>query len=134
MHAYTRPLCHPSQLTDVAPSAGSPEASKPRTSVNGTGQNIASHASPTAKNYFLLLSTFPLNPSPPPPCPSFCSATFVTSVRRVPTLASNSEVSSARRHKRLIIIIRNSYIAPNPTRLAQSTSQFKTRMDIRINT
>ena len=33
-----------------------------------------------------------------------------------------------------IIIIRNSYIAPNPTRLAQSTSQFKTRMDIRINT
>ena len=38
-----------------------------------------------------------------------------------------------------IIIIHNSYIlniAPNPTRLAQSqsTSQFKTRMDIRINT
>ena len=30
--------------------------------------------------------------------------------------------------------IRNSYIAPNLTRLAQSTSQFKTRMDIRINT
>ena len=29
----------------------------------------------------------------------------------------------------MIIIIRNSYIAPNPTRLAQSTSQFKTRMD-----
>ena len=34
----------------------------------------------------------------------------------------------------LIIIIRNTYIAPNPTRLAQSTSQFKTRMNIRINT
>ena len=34
----------------------------------------------------------------------------------------------------LIIIICNSYIAPNPTRLAQSTSQFKTRMDFRINT
>ena len=34
----------------------------------------------------------------------------------------------------IIIIIRNSYIAPNPTRLAQSTSQFKIRMDIRINT
>ena len=34
-----------------------------------------------------------------------------------------------------MIIIRNSYIyAPNPTRLAQSTSQFKTRMDIRIKT
>ena len=33
-----------------------------------------------------------------------------------------------------IIIIRNSYIAPNPTWLAHSTSQFKTRMDIRINT
>ena len=28
----------------------------------------------------------------------------------------------------------NSYITPNPARLAQSTSQFKTRMDIRINT
>ena len=35
---------------------------------------------------------------------------------------------------RITIIIRNSYIAPNPARLAQSTSQFKTRMDIRINT
>ena len=34
----------------------------------------------------------------------------------------------------LIIIIRNSYIAPNPTRLTQSTLQFKTRMDIRTNT
>ena len=34
----------------------------------------------------------------------------------------------------VIIIIRNTYIAPNPTRLAQSTSQFKTRMNIRINT
>ena len=34
----------------------------------------------------------------------------------------------------IIIIICNSYIAPNPIRLAQSTSQFKTRMDIRINT
>ena len=34
----------------------------------------------------------------------------------------------------IILIIRNSYIAPNPTWLAQSTSQFKTRMDIRINT
>ena len=34
----------------------------------------------------------------------------------------------------VIIYIRNSYIAPNPTRLAQSTSQFKTRMDIKINT
>ena len=33
-----------------------------------------------------------------------------------------------------LIIIRNSYIAPNPTWLAQSTSQFKTRMDIKINT
>ena len=32
------------------------------------------------------------------------------------------------------IIIRNSYIAPNPTRLAQSTLQFKARLDIRINT
>ena len=30
----------------------------------------------------------------------------------------------------IIIIIRNSYIAPNSTSLAQSTSQFKTRMDI----
>ena len=37
-------------------------------------------------------------------------------------------------HTIIIIIIRNSYIAPNPTRLTQSTSQFKTRMDIRINT
>ena len=34
----------------------------------------------------------------------------------------------------IIIIIRNSYIAPNPIWLAQSTSQFKTRMDIKINT
>ena len=34
----------------------------------------------------------------------------------------------------IIIIIRNTYIAPNPTRLAQSTSQFKTRMNIRMNT
>ena len=34
----------------------------------------------------------------------------------------------------LIITIRNTYTAPNPTRLAESTSQFKTRMDIRINT
>ena len=33
-----------------------------------------------------------------------------------------------------VIITRNSYIAPNQTRLAQSTSHFKTRMDIRINT
>ena len=33
-----------------------------------------------------------------------------------------------------LIIIHNSYIVPNPTRLAQSTSQFRTRMDIRINT
>ena len=32
-----------------------------------------------------------------------------------------------------IIIIRNPYIAPNPTRLAQSSSQSKTRMDIRIS-
>ena len=31
-----------------------------------------------------------------------------------------------------IIIIRNIYIAPNPTRLAQSTSQFKTRMNITV--
>ena len=37
-------------------------------------------------------------------------------------------------HTIIIIIIRNSYIAPNPTRLTQSTSQFKTRMDIRIKT
>ena len=36
--------------------------------------------------------------------------------------------------KHLIIIIRNTYIALNPTRLAQSPLQFKTRMDIRINT
>ena len=34
----------------------------------------------------------------------------------------------------IIIIIRNSYIAPNPTWLAQSTSQFKTRMDTSKNT
>ena len=34
----------------------------------------------------------------------------------------------------MIIIIRNTYIAPNPTRLAQNASQFKTRMEIRINT
>ena len=34
----------------------------------------------------------------------------------------------------IIIIMRNTYIAPNPTRLAQSTSQFKARMNIRINT
>ena len=34
----------------------------------------------------------------------------------------------------IIIIIRNTYIALNPTRLAQSPLQFKTRMDIRINT
>ena len=34
----------------------------------------------------------------------------------------------------IIIIICNSYIPPNPTRLAQSTSQFKTRMDIGIGT
>ena len=34
----------------------------------------------------------------------------------------------------LIIIIRNTYIAPNPTRLVQSTSQFKIRMNVRINT
>ena len=33
-----------------------------------------------------------------------------------------------------VIITRNSYIAPNQTRLAQSTSHFKTRMNIRINT
>ena len=33
-----------------------------------------------------------------------------------------------------IIIIRNTYIAPNPTRLAQSTSQFKTRINARIST
>ena len=36
--------------------------------------------------------------------------------------------------KHLIIIIRNTYIALNPTRLAQSPLQFKTRMNIRINT
>ena len=35
---------------------------------------------------------------------------------------------------RIIIIIHSTSIAPNPTRLAQSTSQFKTRMNIRINT
>ena len=34
----------------------------------------------------------------------------------------------------LIIIIRNTYIAPYPTRQAQSTSQFKIRMNVRINT
>ena len=34
----------------------------------------------------------------------------------------------------LIITICNSYMAPNPTRLAQSTSQFKTRMNVRIKT
>ena len=34
----------------------------------------------------------------------------------------------------IIIIIRNSYVAPNPTWLAQSNSQFKTRMEIRSNT
>ena len=34
----------------------------------------------------------------------------------------------------IIIIIRNTYIAPYRTRLAQSTSQFKTRMIVRINT
>ena len=32
------------------------------------------------------------------------------------------------------MIIRNIYIAPNPTRLAQSISQFKTRMNITIKT
>ena len=34
----------------------------------------------------------------------------------------------------LIIIISNTYIAPNPNRPAQSSSHFKTRMNIRINT
>ena len=34
----------------------------------------------------------------------------------------------------LIIIICNTYIAPNPSQPAQSTLQFKTRMNIRINT
>ena len=34
----------------------------------------------------------------------------------------------------IIIIICNSYIAPNPAWRAQSTSQFRTRMDIRIKT
>ena len=33
-----------------------------------------------------------------------------------------------------VIIIRNIYIAPNPTRLGQSSSQFKTRMNITIKT
>ena len=35
---------------------------------------------------------------------------------------------------KMIIIIHNTYIAPNPTRLAQSTSQFKTRSIITIKT
>ena len=34
----------------------------------------------------------------------------------------------------IIIIISNTYIVPNPSIIAQSTSQFKTRMNIRINT
>ena len=34
----------------------------------------------------------------------------------------------------IIIITRNTYMAPNPARLAQSTAQFKVRMHIRINT
>ena len=42
----------------------------------------------------------------------------------------NSDISL---YKLIIIIICNSYIAPNPTRLAQSTSQFKTRMDMSMN-
>ena len=67
LHALHTASLSPSQLTDVAPSAGNPETSKVRSSVNGTGQNIASHASPTANNYFLLLSTFPLNPFPSAP-------------------------------------------------------------------
>ena len=33
-----------------------------------------------------------------------------------------------------LIIICNIYIAPNPTRLAKKTSQFTSRMNIRINT
>ena len=33
-----------------------------------------------------------------------------------------------------MIIIHNTYIAPNPTRLAQSTPQFKTRSIITIKT
>ena len=44
------------------------------------------------------------------------------------------EREGEREREAIIIIIRNSYISPNPNRLAQSTSQFKTRMDIRINT
>ena len=46
----------------------------------------------------------------------------------------NSVISVKPKHLIIIIIIRNTYIALNPTRLAQSSLQFKTRMDIRINT
>ena len=34
----------------------------------------------------------------------------------------------------IIIIIHNTYVAPSPTRLAQSASQFETRMNIGIST
>ena len=46
---------------------------------------------------------------------------------------ASTEHNNNKKIRYLIIIIRNSNIPPNPARLAQSTSQFKTRMDIRIN-
>ena len=42
--------------------------------------------------------------------------------------------SSCCKSNTIIVIIHNTYIEPNPTRLAQSTSQFKTRMNITIKT
>ena len=50
------------------------------------------------------------------------------------TVSTNHNLFEEKGEHIIIIIICNSYIAPNPTRLAQSTLQFKTRMDIRINT
>ena len=56
-----------------------------------------------------------------------------TSLREIISMDSSLRITTIQSLGK-IMIIRNSYIAPNPTRLAQSSSQFKTRMDVRINT
>ena len=56
-----------------------------------------------------------------------------TSLREIISMDSSLRITTIQSLGKIIIIC-NSYIAPNPTRLAQSSSQFKTRMDVRIST
>ena len=63
-------------------------------------------------------------------------AADMTQTHATPTLHNSSRIIKINNISIIIItvIISNTYIAPNPTTVAQSTSQFKTRLDMRINT